>query len=546
VSPLGGGRARVAVAGLDGATFRLLDPLLAQGAMPHLQKIIDRGVRAVLKSTVPTYTPPAWVSMITGVNPGRHGVFGFLDTTPQEPPQLAHSGLIDAAPIWLHLGPAGIRSGIFNVPISYPPMPVEGFMISGGLAAGWANTEMPNFASDIDLGRLVTQIAGGSYPLDTPVSYENDWASPTVATRIESVQRLRHQVLTSLLGRNEVDFVFAVFEGPDRLQHLHYQYLVEGSSWYQRPEAGAHRDRASSFFSEVDRSIGSLIEWAGPDGHVIVVSDHGFGPWEKTLNVNLLLEQWGYLRLPSISRVTRLRSVAGTGQRVVRRVIPRRMLQSLKSRVGRGIAWEQSRAFSSHVAEQGIHINVRGELPRGCVDAGDAGRIATELKERLLELRDPSDGEPVVDRVVTREEAVAGPHSKRAPHLFPFCRDQRYELSDTLAASSILTDHRDRPWGYHHEDGVFVGSGPGLLKGSFSAGLDIVDVMPIALHLMGQPIPEGLDGKVPMNILSGEAKARPVAVSGSRPAHQRREENPYSAEEEASIEESLRGLGYIE
>jgi len=321
---------------------------------------------------------------------------------------------------------------------------------------------------------------------------------------------------------------------------------VEGSSWYGRPEAGAHRDRAYSFFAEVDRAIGSLSEWAGPDGHVLVVSDHGFGPWEKTLNVNLLLEQWGYLRLPSISRVTRLRSVAGTGQRIVRRVMPRRLLQTLKSRVGRGISWEQSRAFSSHVAEQGIHINVRGELPRGCVDAGEAESIGTELKERLLEFRDPADGDLVVDRVVTREEAVRGPHSKRAPNLFPFCRDQRYELSDTLAASSVLTDHRDRPWGYHHEDGIFIGSGPGLLRGTFDFGLDIVDVMPIALHLLGQAIPDDLDGRVPVDILSGEAKARPITTSGASPEHQRREANPYSAEEEASIEESLRGLGYIE
>ena len=91
-----------------------------------------------------------------------------------------------------------------------------------------------------------------------------------------------------------------------------------------------------------------------------------------------------------------------------------------------------------------------------------------------------------------------------------------------------------------------MGSGPGLLKGHSSTVLDIVDVMPIALHLMGQPIPEGLDGNVPMHILSGEAKARPVELSGSGPVHERREENPYSAEEEASIEESLRGLGYIE
>src|SRR5918996_3494277 len=111
---------RLAVIGLDGATFRALDPLVAQGVMPALGSLIDGGARMVLRSTVPTYTPPAWVSMATGVNPGRHGVFGFLAGTPQDPVRIAHSGLIDAAPMWRDFGGRHLPGRGLNVSLFYP------------------------------------------------------------------------------------------------------------------------------------------------------------------------------------------------------------------------------------------------------------------------------------------------------------------------------------------------------------------------------------------------------------------------------------------
>lgn len=539
-------RPRMALVGLDGATFSVLDPLIEAGVMPALEAVARRGVRTTLRSTVPTYTPPAWVSMATGVNPGRHGIFGFLANTPQAPAEIVHSGLIGSPPMWRYLEALGLRSGIFNLPMSYPPSDVDGFMISGGLAAGWTDTEMPNFSSDAAGGKLVAEISNGPYPLDTVVSYENDWQSTTVADRITRVQKLRRTVLAALLEKYDVDLVFAVFEGVDRIQHLHYQYVVECSDWYGRPEAQHMRERSFAYFQEVDRAIADLVSWAGEDGHVVVVSDHGFGPWEKTLNTNLLLDQWGYLRLPKGSRLTRMRAVTGAGQRVARKVLPRRMLHAAKSRVGQRIVWEDTKAFSSHVAEQGIHVNSRSDLPLGVLDDESTGAVESELIERLHDFKDPSDGKPVVDTVVRREGAIHGPHKSRSPHLFPFCRDQRYELSDSLVATSPLTDHRDRPWGYHHKNGILFAAGPLVGKGEVEGGLDIVDVLPTVFHLSGLPVPAGLDGEVNKPLLGGEAASRPVTTTDLHPGHERSQDNPYSPEEEQSIEDALRGLGYME
>jgi predicted AlkP superfamily phosphohydrolase/phosphomutase len=338
--------------------------------------------------------------------------------------------------------------------------------------------------------------------------------------------------------------LFAVFEGPDRLQHLHYQYLVESSDWYQHPEAEAFRAQAWEYFAELDAAIASLAGWAGSDGNVIIVSDHGAGPWEKTLNVNLLLERWGMLRLPNVSRVTRTRLVAGPLQAAARRVLPRRLLLSAKSGLGRRIDWTSTKAFASQVAEQGIHVNQRGDLPYGIVEPNEVEPLERELIARLSSLVDPDDGRTVVDRIDRREDLFHGPFLGRAPHLFPLCRDQRYELSDTLAASSVFTDHRDRPWGYHHSDGVFVAHGPSFTEGT-GEPLDIVDVLPTALAAATLPIPHDLDGHVPAGILDvgTVAAAAPVDAADDDGSS---DHYPFTETDEAMIEESLRGLGYIE
>jgi predicted AlkP superfamily phosphohydrolase/phosphomutase len=540
--------ARTAIIGLDGATFRLMDVLCDEGVMPSLASLRSRGVDGVLRSTIPAYTPPAWVSMLTGVNPGRHNVFGFLSSTPQEPVKIAHAGTIAATPLWRLANDRDARVGVYNVPMTYPPAKdVDGFLISGGLAAGWTSPDVRGFASDEEAGSLIAEVTGDAYPIDTVVSYENDWSRREVIDEVSAIQVKRRRVLGALLEHRDVDLLFAVFEGTDRLQHLHYQYLVECSEWFDAPGADAFRDRAWSYFQELDGAIADIVAWAGEGGNVMVVSDHGAGPWEKTLNVNLLLHEWGLLRLPSVSRLTRTSLVAGPVQTVARKILPRSMLLSAKSRMNRGLDWSTARAFASQVAEQGIHVNEAGVFPHGVVPDAEVSTVTAELTRRLLELVDPDDGRPVVDAVIPRAEAIEGPFAARAPHLFPVCRDQRIELSDTLAASSVLTDHRDRPWGYHHQDGIFIGAGPAFIDGALPRALEIVDVLPTAFTVAGLSVPAGLDGNAAHAILTieGSVADQPrddadQATPDGSPSY------PFSDEDEKQIEESLRGLGYIE
>src|SRR5688572_8894529 len=123
---------KAAVIGLDGAAWHLVDPLIASGRMPNLGALKREGAAGTRASTVPNYTPPAWTSAATGVNPGRHGIYGFIEGNAQSKGlELVHSGKIKASTIWQIANDQGATVGVYNLPLTYPPRNLNGWMVSG-------------------------------------------------------------------------------------------------------------------------------------------------------------------------------------------------------------------------------------------------------------------------------------------------------------------------------------------------------------------------------------------------------------------------------
>lgn len=122
------------VLGLDGASWDLLNPLMDQGVMPNLQKIVEGGTSGVLQSTIPPYTAPAWVSCVTGVNPGKHGIFGFtLHDGIGGPREFVGSNYVKVPKLWHYVNDAGKTVGMINIPVTYPAELVDGFCVPGFL-----------------------------------------------------------------------------------------------------------------------------------------------------------------------------------------------------------------------------------------------------------------------------------------------------------------------------------------------------------------------------------------------------------------------------
>lgn len=533
--------------GLDGAAWHLLEPLLERGLMPRLAELREKGAAGRLDSTIPTYTPPAWTSAATGVNPGRHGVYGFIEGHAQsERQELMHSGKIKAPTIWEVANSQNARVGVYNLPLTYPPREIDGWMVSGMLTPGYGEQQR-GFASWNGSGgghALEDKILSWApnYVLDLHANYELDWRDEALARRgIESVEQ-RERVLRGLLETDPVDIVFSVLETPDRLQHVYYRYMDPNDPMYSTAQAQRIRPIVEECFVAMDRIVGVLADYAGADGGVFVCSDHGFTAWEVSVHTNALLERWGYLKLKSSARALQT-PVARALIPVAKRVLPRRVAREAKGRTFGAIDWERTRAFASPIPQQGIFVNLRGRERLGIVPPAELEDLKREIAQRFRELTD-ADGR-VADKVWLGQEVFRGEALDGAPDVLPVLRDHRFELDDEIFHRDPFTDVSALPRGVHHPAGVGIVAGPGV-AGSEALEGSVMDVMPTLLYQADLDVPEGLDGRALTEVFTPQALAdRPLQTTAPLSSSDKEEASPYSPEEEAMIEESLRGLGYL-
>ncbi|HEX2051511.1 MAG TPA: alkaline phosphatase family protein [Actinomycetota bacterium] len=539
---------RAVVAGLDGAAWHLLEPMIEDGVMPRLASLRARGASGRLRSTVPTYTPPAWTSAFTGVNPGRHGVYGFVEGHAQsERAELVHSGKVRAPTVWRVANAQDARAGVYNVPLTYPPQGLDGWMVSGMMTPGYGE-RLEGFAArgpdgvSPGLERDIQRWAPG-YVVDVSANYEQDWRDEALCRRALASIRQRRTVLERLLESDPVDVVFAVLEAPDRLQHVYYRYMDPRDELFDTPAARAIRPHVHECFAAMDEIVGALEDYAGVDGGVLVCSDHGFTAWEVSVHVNALLERWGYLALRRGARALQ----SGAVRKLVplaKRVLPRKLARDAKGRTFAAIDWGRTRAFASPIPQQGVFVNVRGRERFGIVPPDELAAVKDDLVARFEALTGP-DGRRVADRVWRSEDVFEGDALDGAPDVLPVLAGHRYELDDELFHREPFTDVSTMPRGVHHPDGIVVVAGAGARAG---ARLDahVTDVMPTLLYQAGLAVPEGLDGAVIDAAFEPEWRAdRPVRTVAPLSSAETSDVSPYSADEEAIIEESLRGLGYL-
>ena len=122
----------VLVIGLDGADWSLLNPLMEDGAMPTLKAFVESGVSATLESIRPTNSMSAWTSLMTGTNPGKHGIYDFVRKTEQPfKTTVTNSSVIGFPTTWETLTAAGRSSCVIDMPPLHPPFEINGAMIGG-------------------------------------------------------------------------------------------------------------------------------------------------------------------------------------------------------------------------------------------------------------------------------------------------------------------------------------------------------------------------------------------------------------------------------
>ncbi len=476
---------RVLVIGLDGATWRVLDPLIGEGYTPALGEL-SRGARAVLESTVPPITGAAWPAMATGKNPGKLGIIDHLRRESPESWRLrpVSSADIRGQAVWDYLGMAGHRVGVFNYPLLYPPYPVNGFMVSGlGADESMEYTYPASLKGELDE-------AAGGYRIYVTHYDKKYWDNVDLLLRDlhDFMDRFERAVLH--VASKEWDFLFTVLSATDWIQHAMWMYIDESHPLYDPSEAPRYRRGFAEFWARVDEYVSRLLDAAG-DAAVLVVSDHGFGPARAAFNLRRWLVEKGYMRLRGAAPLKRrlLSAAAAVG----RRVLPARVKARLRTRV------RQELSPAGEVDLEGSRAVCLGHsIEFGAVYIVDRERDAV-LRSLLRDLSGlPSEIGVGSVQVYVREETWSGDKLGLLPDLVFELDGGACYVVETRPDLPLYVDYPLSPRlsGGHRMDGVFMARGPGMRRGLDLGRLRIYDVAPTILHLYGLPVPGDMDGRV--------------------------------------------------
>ncbi len=545
---------RVVVIGLDGGTLDIIKPWADAGLLPNFRSIMQSGVHGELQTIFPPVTPPAWASFATGKTPEFHGVFDFFDhSNPGREKEIISSRHIRSDTLWQILSRHGKRVGVVNVPVTYPPSPVNGYMITGMLTPSTESefTYPPSLYRELkdELGEYTVGVTWMEYKEAEAKQFIDDLAQ-CMQTRAKYV---RH-----MMAMEKLDFFMVVFSGVDCLQHALWDIISAPEAALKSLWERRVRERAVEFFQELDEIVGEIVSGLDEDTRVFFMSDHGFGPLKAKFHINKWLSRIGlmsldgkkelYLRakwalLKTLSRLDR----GGLRKRVQKNKTERK--QVFRDMTTGCIVWDKTLAYSAYRTEQGIYLNLKGREPAGIVSPGaEFEEVRKRVVSELEALRSPHNpGRPLASRIARREEVFDGPYAHFAPDIL-FTFDEGCIIGDDILAGSTFEESN---WftgrGTHRLEGLLIARGNGIRESTEVEGARIFDVAPTILHSMGLPVPEDMNGRVITELFTEEFLAeRPIEYADRCDADEQADETVYNEEEEELVKERLRNLGYIE
>jgi predicted AlkP superfamily phosphohydrolase/phosphomutase len=434
---------------------------------------------------------------------------------------------------------------------------VNGFLVSGLLTP----RNGVKFTYPEGLAEELNKAVGGYR-----VNLEHFYARGKADSFLDDVRALvdmRTRAAQHLLSRYDWDFFMLHYIATDWVQHFLWHCMDRTHPRFDEREARTYGDSILEIYQRVDRALGELVGGLGQDTVVLVMSDHGFGPFYKYIYLNNWLLEKRLLSLKD-EFATRFKDALFSMH-----VTPS-SLYGLLDRLGlvrvafraskkqrhdllsafflswQDIDWTKTKAYSFGNVGQ-IFINLRGREPQGIVEPGEEyEELREEIISNLAELRDPETGAQLAEHIYRREEVYSGEQTEELPDILFLPLNMEYGAT---GLSAFVSNHVVAPSfaysGSHRMEGVFILSGAGVMPGLVVEGAQILDMAPTILHLLGLAVPREMDGRVLTEVLDQRfLAARPVAYTdeAGTPAAP---EHGLSEEEAEQVVERLRGLGYV-
>jgi predicted AlkP superfamily phosphohydrolase/phosphomutase len=539
---------RVLALAFDGADHELVVRLMGEGKLPTISRLAREGTFGALRSTIPAFTPTAWSSFITGLNPGGHGIFNFTTNPNRGTAKIESAASRGGTPVWRVLGAASVRSAWVGIPFTYPAEEIDGIVVTG-----YGGPERPQVTPASAAERIFAaypDLVTAHHPMA-----ERWWEDfPAYTERlIEHAEQMagvcKHCFeLEPDLGLLAVDFM-----STDHVGHLGFARFD--------PEHPAHGisgsgDELLRVYETVDRLCGELIDAAaaqyGEEPTVLLFSDHGMKPIYWMFHIDRWLEERGHLRFRKRSlqpwRRGKLDWFARVDQKLVRtQAWYGRALDAVPflprpttDRNFADIDFGTTRAYG--YASQGqLYL---GELTGARNDKPYIDALAAEIAE----IPHPETGEPAFE-VKRKEELWSGQFLDKAPELVLLPYDERINVDPSRRRWTEAFERHEKldpevSYGYsghHGVTGILAAAGPGLELADVPDGAEIVQLPATILRLHGLSA-DGLDAAPLEDLLSDAAPAAGVATAA--PSHEASEEPVYTEEEERQMVEKLRDLGY--
>ena len=482
------------ILGIDGATWDILKNQAEKGNLPTFEKLMKDGAWGPLESCIPPVTAPAWVSIATGKNPGKTGVFDFFNRVNEnnlESKSVNSYKIKRTKPFWDILSENNFKIGIWNYPFLYPPYEINGFMVSG-LAAS-PNDEIcypKNLKNELLLIEKHYEIDvshGSKKYIDNEELFIKD---------ISNLLTSNEKIIEYLIKNKDVNLFFGVISALDFMQHYLWKHIDKNHPSYK--DDNPYKDEFLKLLKQIDNLLSKILEILPDNTNIFLVSDHGFGPHISNFYVNQFLLNSGYLK--KISKTKYFLNILLKSFDILRHLHSIIKLKQIPWDIKHfnTIDIKKSLAFNlNSIGIGGITIN-----PILIKNKNDFLKIREDIIKNLIKT---TNSLKIKCEIFLPQEIYNGKYTNLAPDIMFKLDDFAVSVSQRFN-KNIISSSPSNHSGEHRMNGIFLAYGPDIKKGINLNKAKLYDIAPTILHMFDISIPDDIDGRVLKEIFKEESE----------------------------------------
>jgi predicted AlkP superfamily phosphohydrolase/phosphomutase len=510
-------RKRTVIFGIDGATWKILKPMIKKNNLPNLQKLMKEGVHGSLRSVNPPVTFPAWATMLTGKAPATLGAFYFLKPTNDYELKVSPIDWQKWNPIWNIYSKQGKKVCVFNIPTT-TAYKINGNFISGPI---WGE-DFENLAYPKEFNEELKSMRYLVRPISVPkISGEDVFLKD-----LEKITKIKFKLFYKFYKEFDWDLFIMSFNFGDTIQHHFWKYFDKTHPKYV--PNNKYENVLVEHLNLLDQYLGKVIESLPENASLIMTSDHGQMIAHTYVNLNAWLNDKGFLSIKNDYKKLKQNAFMQSLKRGIFKTFStitksyskiismstffnKKSFANLQARfkiwsplienklftrhnLKHYVDWDSTVAYS--LTLNTIYLNLIGREAKGCVNKKDSNIIRKRIVEGLRNLRDPKNDKKIIKDIWLKEEV----YPKNPPDDFPdiyinFNEGYINYYSDIQPPTKIFSTDVHFT-GVHTLHGIFLAYGPEILAGNEIDGAKLEDIVPTILHLNGLPIPSDIDGQV--------------------------------------------------